>query len=1054
MVDSSDQKKLLKSINKSVTWTTVTTRTKKIARIFPDLDNDLIYFVDCDYDRTSSYVWKLDTTDDSISEVDSAPDNIYDIFMIGTNIYMIYFSSSYEILTTIIRPDSDNDINWDIPSSPTTHFDRVNEVVVQPTVGDGIVNFTSGNKIDKFNFDNIDLSAYDSGKVINITIWAYTQAGANYGLAFKGNQTGTISWIDISGTANSQYKWDSASWTGLNLTDANINNLTIEVKDDTITTNYLDTIYIIITFEGDLAAKLYIKNITADTSVSQNMGVITDRSYDMGQVVVVGTDAYFLWKWSDEDVELWKYNGTTITQKLSSQTDFGTDTNLPPIQQWALAYDESNIISMVIGNGKEEISTINCTGAYAGVSDGEYINFQGIDENGDTIDYYVWFDTNGDSSGDPAPVNRIGIRCDTSGASNDQTFADALQAVINISHYFTAGNSGGTSTTVTMQNVYNGSVTDIADVDTGLAVAVSVQGINNTYHYHIYSISADTFTKKAEYNVALMLDRNTVSGVQEKAFHITNFQVYQIGYSGHRLYKIFDGEPSSRTIIAISDNFMFVDNSGTIEIWERVNISNKIKEVIIDTKTGQISTSDVITSETIATGQTIEVFDDSDNLQFIGAAYKRDSKDGKEFIYKCVGYDKEISRKYTASYTSKTAKQIMQYILDGDMNGNGTADVDLTSFLYYSSSIDNVGSFTTTYTLTFKNKTIKEIYDTLMDFEDGVWCVAPDGKVYAFALVDIPASGETITQSSNKIYGAPPEISQMMWELNKISLYGAIVSGARLQNEAGYGEDISSQQINGINEFLRHYPHVDVQATLNTLADAVLTRTGLTNNPIYVIIAFKEIGFEQVGKTLNFQFTPYPDLVTATDYYILSQRYYAKDDVASLVLSSGIIQEGREHEATLNQTSDADEEQIDIIATQVNKNTFPIGIKIDYFGTGIKGTISTRNYEISIANGDDFDMKGWFVANGYASTPPCLDKFTRNEATSGVIGCSDNALIVSLRHGATTYTAMPNSAGGNNPGGLYGAQLGDTRYTKYEGVSGAGKNIPAKISAIPIIKMS
>ena len=68
----------------------------------------------------------------------------------------------------------------------------------------------------------------------------------------------------------------------------------------------------------------------------------------------------------------------------------------------------------------------------------------------------------------------------------------------------------------------------------------------------------------------------------------------------------------------------YICNSGTIEIWKSIDISDSIKEVIIDTKSGQISTSEIITAEKIATGQTVDVFDDSDNLNFIGQAYKRD----------------------------------------------------------------------------------------------------------------------------------------------------------------------------------------------------------------------------------------------------------------------------------------------------------------------------------------------------------------------------------------------------------------------------------------------
>ncbi len=143
------------------------------------------------------------------------------------------------------------------------------------------------------------------------------------------------------------------------------------------------------------------------------------------------------------------------------------------------------------------------------------------------------------------------------------------------------------------------------------------------------------------------------------------------------------------------------------------------------------------------------------------------------------------------------------------------------------------------------------------------------------------------------------------------------------------------------------------------------------------------------------------------------------------------------------------------IATNINVFTsFPIGAKIDYFGTGIKGTITTRDYEISIANGDDFDMKGWFVANGQESTPDCIDKFVRNEAISGVGGGSDDAVVVAHTHNTATYI---NGLAGDEPVLTYAGRASPVwraDIIQSTGESGVGKNVPAKISAIPIIRMS
>lgn len=130
----------------------------------------------------------------------------------------------------------------------------------------------------------------------------------------------------------------------------------------------------------------------------------------------------------------------------------------------------------------------------------------------------------------------------------------------------------------------------------------------------------------------------------------------------------------------------------------------------------------------------------------------------------------------------------------------------------------------------------------------------------------------------------------------------------------------------------------------------------------------------------------------------------------------------------------------------------PIGAQFNYFGVGIKGNIDTRDYEISVANGDDFNKKGWFVANGQAGTPACLDKIVRNEAVSGVVGGSDDALVISHVHQSKikgSLAAAGTNVGTASPtGSLYDGVVTST------GVSGVNKNIPAKISAIPIIRMS
>ncbi|KKM69872.1 hypothetical protein LCGC14_1446350, partial [marine sediment metagenome] len=615
-VKSGEETKLYKFVLSTETESLIATRTKAIARTKYDRTNGYIYYVDSDYDRTTSFVWYLDTSDDSIVEVDSAPDNIYDIFLIGTDVYMIYFSSSYAIEIETIRPDGDVSIEWD-NTGGGANFEDINEA----TNGDG--NWIKSDGVDEtdlYTMTTADLSGYDSGKITQIKIYCYVKTDNVMVAVFlkvKGNKTGTTTYKS-QGFTVTEYLWISYTFSNLNLVQADLNDFEIYLFKDGAGNCFVETMYALVTVEGDVQAELYIKNITDSTSVSQSMGAVADRSYDMGQVVVVGTDVYFNWKWSNEDVELWKYSstGSTITQKLSSQTDFGSDTNIPPQAQWALTYDNSNIISMVIGDGKEEISTY-VSQSDINVSNGEYITFQGIDEDGNIIAYYGWFDKVGNGSGDPASANKTGIIFDISaGGLGSQAVSDIIQTAINSTRYFAAGNAGGASATVTFQNVYNGNVDASADVDTGWAIATSTAGTDNTYYFHIYSVSGDTFTKKGEYDIALMLDRNTNTGNDppfnlEKAFHISEDKIYQIGKErgALNLISIFN---FTGVIRAITDNFV-IDVPGNIyQLVDQIAEKNIVRFEVTHDK------EDYPTAEVMLRKDKIAIADDL-FMQLIGS---------------------------------------------------------------------------------------------------------------------------------------------------------------------------------------------------------------------------------------------------------------------------------------------------------------------------------------------------------------------------------------------------------------------------------------------------
>ncbi|KKK93914.1 hypothetical protein LCGC14_2688120, partial [marine sediment metagenome] len=423
----------------------------------PDRTNGIIYFVDCEYDGTTSYVWSLTLSDDSIEELDSIPYDVNDIFLIGNDIHVSYVDTpAYELLSDVIRPDGEVSAEWH-NTGGGYNVEAINEI----GGADGSYLYAGYNEevIDIYTMSTFDLSSYDSGKITRITIWGYE---TSYNTGIEVGASNLLSpdpyrQYEFLFASPEGYTWKSATYSGLDFNQADLDDLELILKWFGYTPwpqsfAEIETLYAEVFFEGDFKdTELHIKNINQGTSVSQIVGPVADRSYNMSQVVVVGTDVYFLWKWSDNNVELLKYDssGGIITQQLNTQTDFGPNTNLPPIDQRGLSYDENNIISFVLDDG------------------------------------------------------------------------------------------------------------------------------SNTYYYYTYSISDDAFTKGVEYNISLMLDRNTASTVREKGLDLSEYKLYYIDTGG--ILTLFATPDLDAPIIAITDNFLMTSNG---KLYERLESFADITKTI------------------------------------------------------------------------------------------------------------------------------------------------------------------------------------------------------------------------------------------------------------------------------------------------------------------------------------------------------------------------------------------------------------------------------------------------------------------------------------------
>jgi len=105
-----------------------------------------------------------------------------------------------------------------------------------------------------------------------------------------------------------------------------------------------------------------------------------------------------------------------------------------------------------------------------------------------------------------------------------------------------------------------------------------LQKVSDSLNYLIeYSITGDTFTIVAEYDISIMLDRN-VNGssepfTQEKAFNISDGKIYQFfSRNKFNLQYISDYfNENSITIVALTDHFA-IDSNGNIYEFKKFNL--------------------------------------------------------------------------------------------------------------------------------------------------------------------------------------------------------------------------------------------------------------------------------------------------------------------------------------------------------------------------------------------------------------------------------------------------------------------------------------------------
>ena len=203
------------------------------------------------------------------------------------------------------------------------------------------------------------------------------------------------------------------------------------------------------------------------------------------------------------------------TRKNKSYIFAGYKTGTPPFEK-----DDAYNINYYGGN-TAEINEITVLPA-GSITDGSHFLI-----SSPTEDYYVWYDTVGDASGDPNIANRTGIRIDISADITANDVAVSTAATINSLDYFSV--PVPTGDTIMITNSVLGSADNAVDHNTGFNVNTIFNGesgdigvmIDDSSKININLKGDETFLEGENvFNVLrdlmVELDTNDTHGIQRQ----------------------------------------------------------------------------------------------------------------------------------------------------------------------------------------------------------------------------------------------------------------------------------------------------------------------------------------------------------------------------------------------------------------------------------------------------------------------------------------------------------------------------------------------------------
>jgi hypothetical protein len=395
----------------------------------------------------------------------------------------------------------------------------------------------------------------------------------------------------------------------------------------------------------------------------------------------------------------------------------------------------------------------------------------------------------------------------------------------------------------------------------------------NKIKLHTYDAPNAILTKKDVYNVSLMLDRNTASGIQEKAFHITSTNIYQLHSSIPYQLHLIANPTSDAVWIVITDSFLMNDDR---EVYEYEDVEAFVMETVINMEdmndpSGSIT---LLNTYPLAKGMFITIKD-----MFTTAGSSANS-----IIFE--GYVGPFTDRYLqeASLISPAKKDLDDEFPSGDYSGR--TDEIIVSLLSDYADYITAGTMTNGIamgTITFGgDKSLREILDEFALTDGFIWYLTPTGiLLYNAGTVD---SVENFTEAS-KIWNVNKTFGNRA--INYVNIKGAFVDGAQISGTIA--QDQADQQIHGRIPFERTFAHLDLAAQCTTTNTNILTRLGTQALIIPFSHSDPTVGVIQVAETATFQYNRTDPNISSGQFGIRSIVYNAKQGKAYYIVSDRIL---------------------------------------------------------------------------------------------------------------------------------------------------------------------